>query len=391
MKRQLLALLLLVVGGSVWAQIIPEPVEVEDNPWRCAVLDGPAISANTSMMASVYACQQAAAQDPGRVFAVSRMEFTVSVDATVPPPPPPPPAPDPCPFDPPGAGVPIDDPSCVQPPPPPPGDDTSVTLPLESPLLALGPVSDLTVFPNDSLFAQAVFRWEVEFTANLVTGTQGLVSRDQNGQSDAGHLSVWLDNDVVVLRHQDISGGHASAELRSTTRVVAGQSYIITISVGPTGIALFVGTNLEAWDPWSVGTAGNSLDLVLAGLCTRCQPDGSFGPDRPLNGTAELRIYDSQAQWDPPAPITGDITLDWIYPTQRDDDSDLTMAEIMLISIYRPGGVFLRAVDPPLDTYTFVDLIAGQYCYYATATAVDPGGGDWLESRPSNSVCKVIQ
>jgi hypothetical protein len=248
----------------------------------------------------------------------------------------------------------------------------------------------MTVFPDQSVFSQGTFRWELEFTLNAIGGTQGLVSRDQSGQVEAGHLSVWLEGNKLIARHQDIEGGHASVVLESQTVFQINQTYIVTVSIGATGFGLFVGKQLEDFDTWSIGTLGNTLDLVLGGLCTRCKADGSVGPSRPINGTVTMRIYNSEADWTPPPPVVGNITLQWEYPIEWTDNTPLAMEDVDFISVYSCDGSFLNNVDPPATTHQYVDQPEGDYCFYLTATATN-SDGDQLESGPSNQGTKTIE
>jgi len=224
------------------------------------------------------------------------------------------------------------------------------------------------------------------------------VARDQSGQDDAGDLSVWLDGNKLVVRHQDIQGGHGSVRLESQTVFQIDQTYNATVSIGPTGTALFVDDQIEDSDSWSVGTLGNTLDLVLGGMCTRCKADGSVGPSRPINGTVTLRVYDSEADWTPPPPPPppdGAATLSWTYPVEWDDDTPLPMEDIDRITIYNCNGIEIDRVLPPLATYIHEGLAPGENCYYVTATATHPPDPEarriTLESVPSNTVRKTIE
>jgi hypothetical protein len=268
----------------------------------------------------------------------------------------------------------------------------SITAPHEAPMSTFGPVMAGTIYPNESVFKQGVFRWQIDFTLNSIGGTQGLVSRDQTGTDEAGHLSAWMKGDQLVVRHQDISGGHSSVTLTSTTLFTINRLYKVTISIGPTGFAMFIGQFLDKYDTWSVGTTGNDLPLVLGALCTQCTPDFSVGPSRPINGTIILRIFDNEADWIPLPPITGDNNLSWVHPTQWDDGENTPLAagELDYTTIYSCAGIELTRVPYPEDAFQYLDQPAGEYCYYATSTAID-SQGHILESDPSNQARKTIE
>lgn len=271
------------------------------------------------------------------------------------------------------------------PPPPPPPDD--------GPLVTFGPVNSIVSYPNDiSALKQDFFRWEITFTLNDTSGTQGLASRDESGATEAGHLSVWIANRFITMRHQDIKDGHASVRIQSLNTIVANREYKVIVSVDTdNGIGLFVDGVLQGSDPWAVGTTGNDLPLIVGGLCTTCKslPDETVGPSRPIKGTVYMEIWDDPLPL--PVPIVGTATLGWTLPTENTDGTPLAPGDLTAINIYTVEGAtgaaptFLIAAPGDSTTYIVDNLPAGEHCFRVTAAAGS------AESNFSNTECKTVQ
>ncbi len=288
-------------------------------------------------------------------------------------------------------------------PDPPPVDPP----PSEQPLVTFGPINSLVVYDAGiSALKQDHFRWEITFTANSlidkVSGTprsqtvMGLASRDESGTTEKGHLSVWIE-DVesgvghrVVVRNQDIEGGVASTRLESQTRIRVGTEYKIIVSVSDgTGIGLFVDGVLEDSHSVAFGLTQNNLPLVVGGICTRCRADGSVGPERPLDGTTYMEIWEHPLEL--PAPITGTATLQWVLPTEDTDSVPLAPGALLSIHIYDSNGPDgtdpierVGTVSGDATSYVALDLREGKHCFQVTARN---GGG---ESALSNTACKMV-
>ena len=271
----------------------------------------------------------------------------------------------------------------VEPPPEPPPDDF---------LVSFGPITGLIEYPASiSALSQELFRWEITFTLNSVAGIQGLASRDQSGQDEAGHLSVWIENQSINVRHQDIAGGHASVKITSGL-ITANREYKVTVSIERgVGIGLFVDGVLVGSDPWAAGTTGNNLPLIVGGLCTRCQADGSQGPDRPIDGTVYMEIWDDPLVL--PAPVVGEVMLNWINPTEYENGEALPNGIPDRISVYGVPGPESTAVSKSLIAnldgesiaYEVTAVPAGTSCFAVTAWHLPS------ESQDSNTVCKVVE
>lgn len=345
--RQFLLLLLLILPVLASADEI-SITRVGQYDWRCADQAGNTLSGHTRVDKAIQACVNRSLED-GQEYRVIPGEYRVQAEIGQQPPPEPPP----------------------EPPPDPPPDDQAVTF---------GPVQAITEYPSTiSALAQDAFRWEITFTLNDTTGVQGLVSRDEYGTDDPGHLSVWVEGGVLTVRHQDVG---QSQQIVASTPIQAGQEYQATLSVeAGVGMGLYLNGVLEAQDPFAVGTAGADLPLILGGRCSRCN-DGTNGPDHEIDGTVYLEIVDQPLQL--PAPVS--FELKWNLPTQYVDDEPIAIGDLTAVTIYqiKPGNRLRVVTLGGAETgYEVTDKLPGvEYCWVATATA------NGLESNDSNSTCK---
>lgn len=336
-----------------------EPTEYWDSvresryEWTCEDAGGNVLSGHTRQDKAEVACSNRALSDGLTYYVRSGVYRIFRINDPVTTPPVPEPEPEP---------IPVPDPGDAQ--------------------VKFGPVSEITQYPATiSALAQDNFRWEITFTLNRIRRQVGLVSRDESGQAERGHLSVWVESGTITVRHQDIAGGAESVKLESTTLVEAGREYAITVSVSSdAGIALFVDGILEDSNSIAFGLAGNNLPLTLGGLCSRCAP--GVGPNAAIDGRVYLEIHGEPMELPQPASFE----LMWTNPTERVDGAALLPGEIMAINLYQtsPGGRNLIArVDPDDSGYEVTGVQPGvEYCFVATAVANG-------ESDDSNIACGI--
>ena len=347
-----LIFLLLLLSATAFSQ---EPIEYWDSvrnsqyEWTCENAAGDVLSGHTRQDKAEVACSNRALTDGLTYYVRSGVYRVFRLRDPMPP---------------------------VEPPVEPPIDPTDP--------LTFGPVTAPTEYPNSiSALAQDAARWEITFTLNTVTGSFGLASRDQYGRSEAGHLSVWVENGTLMVRHQDIAGGVPDVTLQSSG-IETGIEYVATVSFARNvGIGLWLDGVFVMSSADAFGTAGNTLSLIVGGLCTRCSADGVTGPDRPIDGTVAMAIYDTPLELPQP---TASVELNWTLPTQYEDDTALPPGIPDQISIYHANPrVMIAALDGESITYEVTDLFPGEYCFVATA---------WdglIESRNSNVSCKQAQ
>lgn len=335
-----------------------ESVRESQYEWTCEDADGNLVSGHTRQDKAFQSCYNAALAT-GETYYVRGGAFRVSATGTEAPPPEPPP--DPIPPDP---------------------------DPTPTPQVTFGPLSTLTEYPATiGALKQDRFRWEVTFTLNSVAGRIGLASRDQSGTTDPGHLSLWVENGVLILRHQDAcpncGGSGEEVHIEATVPIVAGTEYHATVSINSNeGTALWLDGALEGSDPRSWGLTGNNLPLIVGGLCSSCKADGTVGPHNPIDGTVYMEIWDDALPLPQP---TASLELRWTAPTLYETGDPIGPGELTAINLYQlsPGSrQKVAGVDPDQAAHEVTGLYAGtEYCFAATAVAVE-------ESADSNTVCR---
>lgn len=250
-------------------------------------------------------------------------------------------------------------------------------------MLTFGPTDVPITYPETiSALSQDVFQWQITFTLTDTTIISGLVSRDEYGQVDPGHLTVWVENGVINVRNQDIAGGAPNAVLQSTTIVMPDVEYVISVSMDVgVGIGLFVNGIHEASSPVAFGLTGNNLPLVLGARCQTCTDTN--GPTNPIQGTVYLEIIDVALPI--PPPIVGAVMLNWEPSVEYEDDTPILPGELTDYFIYNAADAsFVAAVDGEDTAYEVSGLSSGTHCFVATAVA------NSRESLHSNTVCNTI-
>ena len=266
----------------------------------------------------------------------------------------------------------------------------------EEPLVVLSPTSTIVQYPSSADIARDRFRWEITFTVNSITNSlNGLVSRDEMGQAESGHITIRVLNGFVHVRHQDISTGAPTVEIQSTTAVKPGVEYQAVVSMDTAvGFGLFVNGALEARSDVAYGLSGNMLPLTLGGYCGTC--NDTTPPSKPIDGVVGLKIY--AEPWVLPAPKS--VLLKIEPPTEFEDcDPEIPLEDQPrcgeLLAPEYPDGIRIYKLNPrellmtlPGDTTERLveGLFPGEHCFVATALA-----GEGNESLDSNTMCYTIE
>ncbi len=355
----LLFLALCVAAIMLGAFALANAAEVESvrdsqYEWTCEDSAGNVISGHTRQDKAFQSCYNAALAS-GEVFYVRGGSFRVTATGTTAPPPEPNPEPE----------------------PPPP-------VPTPAPQVTFGPVSSLTEYPATiGALKQNGFRWVIKATVNSLPSAtdeyMGLASRDEAGQAEKGHISIWVNPDGTVgLRNQDIAAAGPAARLTSSTALTIGQEHEIVVSLRDGQyVALWVDGNFEGATTEGYGLADNNLPLIVGGLCRSC--DTITPPAYPVDGTVYMEIWDDQI---PPPQPTASLELSWVNPTSYENGNPIGPGELTEIRLFR-DGIMVAGVDPDQAAHEVTDLYPGQeYCFEATAVAEQ-------ESDRSNRVCKA--
>jgi hypothetical protein len=356
--KKLLALLLPLLPTLGLGQEISS-VRQGTYDWECQRADGTRVSGHTRQDKAFQSCFNEALSTSEDTYVVGgRYRVSVTGAPTTPPP--------------------------VEPLPPDPEPEPEPP-PTEGPLLTLGPIDMIIEYPNLSAFEQDSFHWVARVTFNNDDPSirQGIVSRDESGQADAGHLSIWWDADQIRVRNQDISGGGPATSLAAPLDPVIGQEYEITLSMSANGIGLFIDGALVDSNPVAYGLTGNTLPLVLCGNRSRVSATAP-NPDNPFDGTCALEIWDDPLEL--PTPIVGSATLQWVPPTEDVENQPLPIGMPDRFSVYSMNPrTLIVSVDGEDTDYEVSNLSAGTHCFVVTAWA------ETLESDDSNQGCKTIQ
>ena len=249
----------------------------------------------------------------------------------------------------------------------------------ETALISFGPEYSPTTYPPEiSALSMVNVRWEITFTLSEVETMQGLVSRDEKGQRQGGHLTVWVEGGVIHVRNQDVAGGRPAIKLTSATAIEQDTQYTATIIISDGGLVLQVNGVTEDSSGIAYQLNRNNLPLIVGASCTLC--NDSQGPHSPASGPVELEIYELEFV----PTINRSLMLSWVGPTERVDGSELAADEIAAF-ILKKNGTEIASVDGDAWQFEATNLDNGEHCF--TVQAVDIHG---LTSENSNVACKTI-
>ncbi|MGP1273038.1 MAG: LamG-like jellyroll fold domain-containing protein, partial [Phycisphaerales bacterium] len=96
---------------------------------------------------------------------------------------------------------------------------------------------------------------EFRFNADDASARQGLFSKDSSGYDDGGHVTMWVDDNRVIVRVQSAS---SSYDLSSDAIVQSGEWTDVALRFGDDGLQLFVNGELADSDPYTGGLGSNS-------------------------------------------------------------------------------------------------------------------------------------
>jgi hypothetical protein len=170
----------------------------------------------------------------------------------------------------------------------------------EIPLERFGPIIDPVVIPSNTNIKYTRF-FDVRATINAIGSKQALLSRDENGQEQSGHLTLFLDADGKVTVRNQGPAGAGTVTLAADAPVVVGQPFRVGLTIGPAGLFLYldgeqIGYSEEYWP-----LSGNDLPLVIGDTCWGEKRDACRAADRqsamPFDGTIEVDLYRSEVMF----------------------------------------------------------------------------------------------
>jgi Concanavalin A-like lectin/glucanases superfamily len=148
------------------------------------------------------------------------------------------------------------------------------------------------------------------FTADKLTGTQGLFSKDSFGFDDGGGLSVWHKKGQVLARLESESKSYLLQSEKGA--VTAGEVSHVAVSFGDEGFRLYVGGKLVDQSGYTGGIADNSEPIVI-GADARKSGDGTADKlSSFFDGTIhDVAIYGDQLAHDEIAASTSADLFNW--------------------------------------------------------------------------------
>ncbi|MEM1049743.1 MAG: LamG domain-containing protein [Pseudomonadota bacterium] len=164
---------------------------------------------------------------------------------------------------------------------------------LADPLVLSGTKDDYHDAGNPDALSLAEGTVSLAFNADDLSGTRALFSKDANGFSDGGHLTVRIVDGVLEVRQQSTT---ASEKLRLTDLPIeTGKTYHVAVSFGDDGLKVYLNGQLAAAEPeFKQGIDTNEEALAIgASTMHRQNPDASLRDF--FDGTiSSVAVYDSQ-------------------------------------------------------------------------------------------------
>jgi Concanavalin A-like lectin/glucanases superfamily len=196
-------------------------------------------------------------------------------------------------------------PESPEPPETEPGDDLVASWELDR---SLNGKNQKAVIAHEASFELDEGAAVLTFTADKLSGTQGLFSKDSLNFDDGGHLSIWLENRQVVARLQSESKSYL---LHSEKRAVtAGEASQVAVSFGDEGFRLYVNGQLVDKSSYTGGIADNSEPIVIGADAQRSGDGKADKLSSFFDGTIhDVAIYSDQPTHD--AASTSADFLNW--------------------------------------------------------------------------------
>lgn len=238
--------------------------------------------------------------------------------------------------------------------------------------------SPVTIPSNEYMTAENAL-WEIEYDLlGEPSGNLGLISRDQTGQAQAGHLDVYIDSDGFInVRMQGLNSGLVI--LKSTVKAVNGFNRV-GIKRTPDLVTLYLNGFEQDSTTEVYPTNGNDLPLVIGASCQSCtgQAVGTKW-SAPMDVTVRITLEnepESPVDPEPPGlPLVYEATARWSAPTEWTDGTPIAAGTVISYKAYygTTSGVYDRTIEMGNNTnMKKFDLEVG-FTYYLVATATIDG------------------
>ncbi|MEL6980172.1 MAG: LamG-like jellyroll fold domain-containing protein, partial [Pseudomonadota bacterium] len=238
------------------------------------------------------------------------------------------------------------------------------------PSIVNGTTADAGVYQDDPAYQLASGVFEIVFTADVVSGVVGLLSKDSVGRGDGGQFSLYMINGVLYARLQDdaasytaIAGAPIAAGARTHVAVVFGEA---------DGFTLYIDGAEAASNSYAGGLIGNPDPLVVGADQYRSKSGEANVLDAPFDGSIDfVRLYDAPIDAAGVAQLAADALNADAPPVAADDggfslepgatleiaaaellqnDSDPAGLSILSVQGAQNGTVALDADGDPLFT-----------------------------------------
>ena len=154
--------------------------------------------------------------------------------------------------------------------------------------VAFGPVTIPTEYVSTPEI-KAATTIVVKATLNSVGTTQGLFSRDENGQADSGHTTIIvLPNGIIEARNQGLT---ETLTVNTVTPVETGVPFTLTINIAAAGFQVSHDGVIVGYNPGHYPLAGNDLPLFLGAECIGCDPSNRV-PANPIDGVVSVELFE---------------------------------------------------------------------------------------------------
>jgi hypothetical protein len=151
--------------------------------------------------------------------------------------------------------------------------------------------SEYVVIPHDPKWLLAGGALVLDFTADRLTGVQGLLSKDAKGVGDGGHFVIGLDEGTVVARLQDKKNNYLVQSPANTIR--RGVPTRLALAFGPGGMKLYVDGKMVASNAYQGGLQANQEPLVIGARDWESSPHAADHLDAFFAGKiSALAFYD---------------------------------------------------------------------------------------------------
>ena len=212
---------------------------------------------------------------------------------------------------------------------------------------------DAVVLAHDAGLALDQGTVSLSFTADQVSGRQGLFSKDSLGFNDGGHLSFWLEDDQVVARLQ--SGSESHLLYSGAGQVTAGAKTEVAVSFGDQGFRLYVGGELVDESSYTGGIEDNGEPVVVGADAQRSGEGTADNLMHFFDGTIhDLTVHDRQLSVAAGADLDYETATEHSVTVKVTDPDGLSDTQTFTIQV---GDV---DETPPNQAPVIADLVGDQ-------------------------------